>query len=94
MRVLMKDSQEGLSVLLKKFIDRQAEIQRLFWTSPSFRSLCGDYKECLDAFKHWQESTLGEAPALRREYDALLQDLEQEAVRYLEDEKTPRMGQP
>lgn len=58
---------------------------RLFKKSLSFRSLCEDYRECLAALQHWQQSTSEDAPAWREEYAHLLLELEQEVRQYLEN---------
>ena len=64
-------------------------MQRLFQKNASFQSLCADYRDCLSALKHWQESTSEAAPVWRTQYATLLQELEQEVRQYLEQEQTP-----
>jgi hypothetical protein len=76
----------GLSLISERFPKERETLQRLFQEIPSFQSFCADYRDCLSALKQWQESTSGEAPAMARTYRELLQELEQEARQYLDDE--------
>ncbi len=76
----------GFFAVLERFPQQKAALQRLFRESPSFRSLCGDYKDCLGGLKSWQQSTATEASDMRGAYADLLQELEQEVRQYLEGE--------
>ena len=77
--------------ILKRFPEARAALQRLFRYNPSFQSLCDDYRDCLAAWQHWEQSTSGEAPALARAYVELLGELEQEVRQYLEQEQGPNL---
>ncbi len=83
----------GLALVSERFPGEREAWQRLFQKSPFFQSLGADYRDCLNALKRWQESTSGKAPAMARTYAALLQELEQEARQYLDDEIASGAGQ-
>ena len=70
--------------VLEKFPDRSGEIKRLFKESPSFQTICGDYRKCIEALHHWNQSHAKEAPARREEYATLLHDLEVEILQSLD----------
>jgi hypothetical protein len=76
----------SLSLVSELFPGEREALQRLLQKSPSFQSLCADYRDCLTALKRWQELTSREAPAMAGTYAELLQELEQEARQYLDDE--------
>lgn len=75
--------------ILKRFPEERAVLQRLFRKSPSFQSLCEDYRDCLAALQYWEQSASGEASALARTYTELLGELEQEVRQFLEQEQVP-----
>jgi|WetSurMetagenome_2_1015567.scaffolds.fasta_scaffold243169_1 hypothetical protein len=79
----------GLALVLEKFPEAASRIRELFLQSPSFQSLCKDYRDCLAAWQYWRQAASGEAPALYQSYAELLQELEQEVRQYLEPEQTP-----
>ncbi len=76
----------ALAPVLEKFPEAGAKIQELFQQSPSFQSLCEDYRDCLAAWQYWRQAASEEAPALCQSYAELLQELEQEVRQYLEHE--------
>ena len=78
----------------KRFPEARAALQRLFRDSPSFQSLCEDYRDCQAALQHWKQSTSGEAPAMTKTYAELLGELEQEVRQFLEDDQTSRNAGP
>jgi hypothetical protein len=80
--------------ILKRFPEARAALQRLFRDSPSFQSLCEDYRDCQAALQYWEQSTSGEAPALAGAYAQLLRELEQEVSQFLEDDQASRSGGP
>lgn len=75
-----------LAPVLEKFPEARAKIQQLFQQSPSFQSLCQDYRDCLAAWQHWRQAPSEDAPALCQSYAELLQELDQEVQDYLEHE--------
>ena len=77
-----------LAPLLEKFPEAAAMIRQLFQRSPSFRSLCEDYRDCLAAWRHWRRAVSADAPSLCRSYAELLGELEAEVRQYLENEET------
>jgi hypothetical protein len=81
-----KSAGAGLSLIMARFPEEGLALCRLFKKSPSFQSLCNDYRECLAALQNWQQSTAEEAPAWRTEYAHLLRELEQEVRQYLENQ--------
>lgn len=79
----------ALTSVLEKFPQAAASIRELFQQSPSFQSLCEDYRDCLTAWQYWQQAASGDAPALFQSYAELLQELEQEVRQYLLQEQAP-----
>jgi hypothetical protein len=79
----------ALASVLEKFPEAAARIRELFQQTPSFQSLCEDYRDCLAAWWYWRQATTEEAPALCQSYTELLQELEQEVRQYLEQEQSP-----
>ncbi|MDD3580398.1 MAG: hypothetical protein PHW74_05175 [Desulfobacca sp.] len=74
----------ALASVLENFPEEGAKIRQLFQQSPSFQSLCEDYRDCLAAWEYWRQASAQEAPELSRSYAELLQELEQEVRQYLE----------
>jgi hypothetical protein len=79
----------ALTSVLEKFPEGAARIQELVQQSPSFQSLCEDYRDCLAAWQYWQQAASEDAPALFQSYAELLQELEQEVRQYLEEGQAP-----
>ena len=75
---------EILAVVLKKFPGAKVKIWHLFQHSPSFQSLCEDYRDCLDAWQYWRQAASEEAPVVCQSYVELLGELEEEVRQYLE----------
>ena len=82
----MKRSPLLLSHVFSRFPDQKAMMLRLLQDSDSFRTLCRDYQECVNALAYWKRTTAAEASLRRKEYDELLKDLEQEIVDHLQEE--------
>jgi hypothetical protein len=74
----------ALASVLEKFPETAARIREIFLRSPSFQSLCEDYRDCLAAWQYWRQAASEEAPTLCQSYAELLQELEQEVRQYLE----------
>jgi len=83
-----------LQPVLNRFPEERETLQRLFRESSSFQSLCEDYRDCLAALRHWEQSASGEAPALAKAYAELLGELEEEIRQFLEDAQAFRVGSP
>ena len=79
----------ALAAVLEKFPVAALGIRELFLRSPSFQSLCEDYRDCVAAWEYWRQATSEEAPALCQSYAELLQELEQDVRQYLEQEQSP-----
>ena len=58
--------------VLEKFPEATLRIQELFLQSPSFQSLCEDYRDSLAAWQYWQQAASEDAPALFQSYAELL----------------------
>jgi hypothetical protein len=74
----------ALASVLENFPEAVARIRELFQQSPSFQSLCEDYRECLAYCRYWREAASEQAPDYGKIYADLLQELEQEVQQYLE----------
>jgi hypothetical protein len=79
----------ALASILEKFPEAPARIREVFLQSPSFQSLCEDYRDCLAAWQYWRQAASKDAPALCQSYAELLQELEQEVRQYLEEKPSP-----
>ena len=86
--------QTALASVLEKFPEAAARIRELFLQSPSFQSLCEDYRDCLAAWQYWRQAASPEAPELYQSYAELRQELEQEVWQYLKDERASRATRP
>ncbi len=70
--------------VLEKFPEAATRIRELFQQSPSFQSLCEDYRDCLAAWQYWRQATPEDALAVHQSYAKLLQELEEEIRQYIE----------
>ena len=68
----------ALDMIKRRFAGGEAEIERAFRTSESFRGLCTDYLACATALARWRESTAEEAALRVQEYSELLRELTKE----------------
>ncbi len=75
----------SLFYIIKCFPSQRNIICRVFKENEEFRILCEDYLRCLDAKKRWGQSLAEEAPYRRLEYSDLLQELEMEILRVLNE---------
>jgi hypothetical protein len=82
-------AEAALTPVLEKFPEATARIRELFQQSPSFQSLCEDYRDCLTAWQYWRQAASEEAQTLCQSYAELLQELEQEVRQYLDEEPSP-----
>ena len=71
--------------VLKRFPSRRNAICRFFRENEDFQTICDDYRSCLEAIKRWDQSQSEEAPSRSREYADLLQELEMEILRILDE---------
>jgi hypothetical protein len=78
----------GVFSVLKDFPDQKEIIKHLFMEKEQFLILCEDYRVCKEALVHWRLSDSERAPALCREYLALLQELEAEILQNVNEFKS------
>ncbi len=71
--------------VMERFPGTADTIKRLFSESENFQILCEDYRQCREALRHWGRSAEEDAPARRREYQALLGELEKEIEQSLSE---------
>ncbi|MFZ5451582.1 MAG: hypothetical protein ACOZF2_06895 [Thermodesulfobacteriota bacterium] len=80
---------KALAAVLERFPKAAVKIRELFLRSPSFQSLCEDYRDCLAAWQYWGQAASEESPVLCQSYTELLRELEEEVRQYLEEEQSP-----
>ena len=76
--------------VVARFPDHELAIERLARSSESFRAMCEEYTEGVEAFERWQRSARREAEVA--ELRVSLGELEEEIVEALRQEATPRPG--
>ena len=81
----MKIAESSIYRVIERFPEDRPSLERLWEINASFQSLCGEYEDCSAALKYWQQSVAEDARGYRDEYAALLQELEEEIVYYLEN---------
>jgi hypothetical protein len=77
--------QPSLFSLFERFPNRKETVKTLFKNSESFQTLCEDYLKCAEALRHWSQSLDEDAPLRRREYEALLRELEEEILHNIDE---------
>jgi hypothetical protein len=70
----------GIERAIERFPELAAPIQDRFRDDPSFREMCGDYAEALEALQRWEDSDVPQRAALIEEYRELAEALEIEMV--------------
>jgi hypothetical protein len=80
-RLDMAVIQPSLFFLFDRFPEKKENIKTLFEENESFKTLCEDYHQCAEALRFWNQSSSEDAPARVREYRALLQELEEEILK-------------
>ena len=73
----------GVFLLMKRFPDCKDALLQMYRTSKSFRSICENYQECLEAVRYWSQSEHETAVDRHREYQSLLHELEQDILESL-----------
>ena len=66
----------GLQCVIQRFPKHAASIRDLFHADQSFREMCGDYAETLQALERWQASFRPQKAARIEEYRELARALE------------------
>ena len=79
------DTVRSLFYVIRRFPNHKQSIYRLFKRNEDFKSLCEDHRLCYETVERWKQSESEKAPALRKEYENLLQELEQEITQILND---------
>ena len=69
-----------LQKVLNRFPEHASLIKELYKDSDSFRGLCEDYAECSEVINRLDYSEHMIQTEYREEYEALLQDLENELI--------------
>lgn len=75
----MKNDDEILKTLQHRFPANNQIIRELAEESDSFKSLCEDYYDCKMALERMNSKT-DEAKIIRKEYEILLQEIEEELL--------------
>ena len=75
----------SLLYVLKRFPSHKDAICRFFRENEEFQTICYDYRRCFEAIRRWDQSQSKEAPSRSREYTDLLQELEMEILRILDE---------
>ncbi len=70
----------GLQRVIDRFPELAASIRERFDVDQSFREMCGDYAETLEALQRWQASDSPQRAARIEEYRELAEALEIEIV--------------
>jgi len=74
----MASKKEVLHQVIRKFPDSCQLITELFDSSDYFKSLCKDYADCLQVIEQFEISDKMKKRGYYREYEELLEELEQE----------------
>ena len=75
----------SLFSIMNRFPDRKDAIRQKYRTSGTFQIICQNYQKCAEALHYWTNSEDENAPERVKEYSTLLQELEQEIIKTLED---------
>ena len=70
----------GMERVIERFPEHAASIQARFQGDESFREMCSDYVETLEALQRWQASHHAHRAARIEEYRELAEGLETEIV--------------
>jgi hypothetical protein len=74
---------QGVDLLVSRFPTHEFSIRRLYGRDPEFRAVCDDYAEVQTALQHWQVDDRA-APGMVSHYRSLLEELESEALSFLD----------
>ena len=75
----------SLFLIMERFPEHKDALREKYRIDENFRDACQNYKKCSEALKYWTNSKDENAPDREKEYSALLQELEQEILKSLED---------
>jgi len=85
----VKVIQTGLFSVLKRFPEYKDTAIQLYRESDSFQTMCEDYRKCVKALNHWNQSEEDIATTRRNEYSAIIQELEEEILLKLTELNLP-----
>lgn len=74
------------STLIARWPDREFEIRRLFKSDEEFQTVALDLEEAMEALARWRRIAVETDPRVR-EFEAMVRDLEEEALRRLDHER-------
>ena len=77
--------QTSIFTVIERFPGNKDSILQFFRENQNFQTICDDYRLCAESLKRWNQSASKEAPARRKEYAALLQELEAEILQILDE---------
>ena len=81
----MKKIHTDLFAVINRFPDRKEIIKKLFLKSKAFQGMCEDYRLCQDALDFWTRSENKNAAKPREDYSVLINELEAEIIRKLDE---------
>lgn len=73
----------GLFLIMQRFPAQKDALRQMYLSNPSFQTLCEDYQKCMRAMDHWTRSGHALAPERSRDYQDLLQGLENEIEEFI-----------
>jgi outer membrane protein assembly factor BamD (BamD/ComL family) len=73
---------QSIDLLVNRLPTHEFAIRRLYVRDPEFRAVCDDYGEVQRALEHWR-ATDQAAPGRVAEYRQMLEELEAEALAFL-----------
>jgi len=75
----------GLFSAIRRFSEHKHTVRRLFQGDAVFRTLCDDYERCSEALEYWNQFTSEETAGYRQDYTELVQELESEIEKFIEN---------
>ncbi len=74
-----------LNLVIKFFPGHKNVLETLYHQNESFRSLCKDFRDCVQAVEYWCRSSSDKehAPRICEEYKVLCADLKKEIMNWL-----------
>ena len=80
----MDQVHEDLMAVIRRLPEHAHVLKKHFLGNRKFQSMCEDYRKCHDALTYWTKSQKEESRGPRKEYAALLAELEAEIVEFLD----------
>ena len=81
----MASEKEVLNTVIDRFPESCLQITELFSQSDYFRSICQDYVLCVQVIKNLDAARQMHKKGYKKEYEALLKDLEAELISKLQE---------